>query len=1629
MALSSPGTQITIIDESQYLPAAPNSIPLVVIATAQNKINASGTGVAAATTKANAGKLYAVTSQRDLITYFGNPFFYKTTNGTPIQGYELNEYGLLAAYSTLGSTNLVYAIRADIDLAALVGKTSRPSSAPDNGSWWLDTDASQWGIFEFNATTGTFTSKTPIVITDYTQVESGAPKASVGNTGDYAVVLTDSAIQTPTDVNIPEGSPDLYSTYWYKKLIPAVGTLNGSTPSSDYVAPSSEWVAVGSAAWQDAWPVAQTSTIAADTIVDGSLIISNNVTTATFTGTINNGSSATTAGTTLTVTSISSTVALKVGTLLNVTDTSGTKHVVYITALGTVNVGGTGTYTINKPILVGAKVATVDGRIDDGTNSSTTAGSVLTVTSVTSGELSVGTLLTGVSEVVSAGSFVIGKTYKISVVGNTDFVALSSDPIQTADVVGYAGSGLADTADANSGTAQSKLVITGWTALTNGNDGLVKAGMYLSGVGVTAGTLVTSQTHNDAGIAPTYVSGAALSSYTLALSALTGIQVGQTIIAYNSDGTTLAGIPAGTTVTDVSTDGSNTITLSNPFAAAHTNSTTVYRFYTPITDPTAANGKLGIYATNVSQNKATLSVIQGQPAVGTSFIAQGVGTGGTTGKATTSIADGTYITALGTGTGGTGTYTVSTDQYVTFGTVTGYQASMSGQDATSITLNSVNATTAASIKNLIDDELISFLSTSVVDSKVNLKLTKAGGSIVIGGTDTTLGSLGLTAGTYNAPAMSYGASSAQPLWREKDNSPRPTGSVWVKTNSVNNGTSIVMSQYSTTTGTYTAKTVSVAVDDKTVNNSLDSTGGKAIPLNTVYAKVDSDPAAPLQLFYRAQTGESSWTGTVSNPTFDAGAVLRVQVSQPGSSTYLPSDSTTYAVQLPSTGTPTASDFVTAWTTADIKYTTCSLDSVTGAIVLTHTEGGTIRITDSYSVYAETPLTSPLIDAGFQPYNMAAASGTLGVKYGTSTIVTITNPTGPLATTTTGNGINLTLDIGTLGHTPTFVISTPGTLYAVGDIVTVTGGNPLSGAYQVKVTSVDSAGGVLSLEWHSGLATPYRAIELSAWEPFDYISSTTEPVNTAANGTPWFYSVVNQVDIMVNVGSVWKGYQNVMFDTTGIAYAAGTNATNATGPICSASEPTLQTDGSDLVHGDLWLDTGDLENYPVIYRWESVSGLDQWVLIDNTDQQTENGIVFADARWGSNGSIDPVGDSIPTIVSLLSSNYVDLDAPDASTYPQGTLLFNTRRSGYNVKKFATNYFTSATYGEAGDYNASATTNIANLPKVSYTWVTASGNKADGSPYMGRKAQRAMVVAAMKSVVDTSSELREEATSFNLIAAPGYPELQPNMVSLNNDRNETAYIIGDTPLRLENDANALTAWATNAKGAVATGEDGLVSRNTYLGIYYPSGITTDLTGSTVVVPASHMMLRTIIHNDTVAYPWFAPAGMRRGTIDNATNIGYIDAASGEFQTTKNRVALRDVQYTNFINPIAYFQNIGLLNYGNKNSYDSQSALDRTNVARLICYIRDRLQVAVRPFIFEPNDSMTRTQVRDVVKTLLADIKTKRGVYDYLVVCDESNNTAARIDRSELWIDIAIEPVKAVEFIYIPVRIMNTGEIAGL
>ena len=99
---------------------------------------------------------------------------------------------------------------------------------------------------------------------------------------------------------------------------------------------------------------------------------------------------------------------------------------------------------------------------------------------------------------------------------------------------------------------------------------------------------------------------------------------------------------------------------------------------------------------------------------------------------------------------------------------------------------------------------------------------------------------------------------------------------------------------------------------------------------------------------------------------------------------------------------------------------------------------------------------------------------------------------------------------------------------------------------------------------------------------------------------------------------------------------------------------------------------------------------------------------------------------------------------------------------------------------------------------------------------------------------------------------------------------------------------------------------------------------------------------------------------------------------------------------------------------------------NVARLVANLRERLEEIGKGFLFEPNDEITRNEVKNAVEGLLNDVTAKRGIFDYLVVCDETNNTPSRIDANELYVDIAIEPIKAVEFIFIPLRIKNTGDI---
>ena len=456
-------------------------------------------------------------------------------------------------------------------------------------------------------------------------------------------------------------------------------------------------------------------------------------------------------------------------------------------------------------------------------------------------------------------------------------------------------------------------------------------------------------------------------------------------------------------------------------------------------------------------------------------------------------------------------------------------------------------------------------------------------------------------------------------------------------------------------------------------------------------------------------------------------------------------------------------------------------------------------------------------------------------------------------------------------------------------------------------------------------------------------------------------------------TVW--YDNVISnDNIDLLLNTGSSWTTFNGDVqLQVSAPTTQSTGGTLLVGDVWISADNLEEYPQIYRWSSTG----WALVDNADQDTSSGVVFGDFRSTANG-------------------VMFTDAPNPALYPTGILAWNMIASGGTIREW--------------DENANR-------------WRTVSGLKSDGSPYMLRHAQRNMVVTAMQGALNANEDIRNEGLRFNLIGCPNYPELMDEMVNLNVDRKETAFVVGDTPMRLPADNTSIANWATNANNATGNGEDGLTLANPYAAVYYPSALTSGLDGTDILVPPSHMILRTMAYNDQVAYPWFAPAGYQRGLVSNATSVGYLDAESNEYKPVALSQGQRDNLYVNKVNPIGTFTGRGIVVFGQKTLNPVSSALDRVNVARLVNYIRDRLDEAMRPFLFEPNDEITRQNAKTTVDRFLGQLVSARGLFDYLTVCDSSNNTPDRIDRNELWVDIAIQPVKSIEFIYVPIRIQNT------
>lgn len=181
----------------------------------------------------------------------------------------------------------------------------------------------------------------------------------------------------------------------------------------------------------------------------------------------------------------------------------------------------------------------------------------------------------------------------------------------------------------------------------------------------------------------------------------------------------------------------------------------------------------------------------------------------------------------------------------------------------------------------------------------------------------------------------------------------------------------------------------------------------------------------------------------------------------------------------------------------------------------------------------------------------------------------------------------------------------------------------------------------------------------------------------------------------------------------------------------------------------------------------------------------------------------------------------------------------------------------------------------------------------------------------------------------------------------------------------------------------------------------------------IPLNGDIAGLCVRTDAQRDPWFSPAGFNRGQIKNVVKLAY-----------NPDQADRDLLYKNGINPVATFPGQGTILYGDKTALAKPSAFDRINVRRLFIVLEKAISTAAKFSLFELNDEFTRAQFVSLVEPFLRDVQGRRGIYDYRVVCDETNNTGEVIDRNEFVGDIYVKPAKSINFIQLNFIAVRSG-----
>jgi len=426
-----------------------------------------------------------------------------------------------------------------------------------------------------------------------------------------------------------------------------------------------------------------------------------------------------------------------------------------------------------------------------------------------------------------------------------------------------------------------------------------------------------------------------------------------------------------------------------------------------------------------------------------------------------------------------------------------------------------------------------------------------------------------------------------------------------------------------------------------------------------------------------------------------------------------------------------------------------------------------------------------------------------------------------------------------------------------------------------------------------------------------------------------------------------------------------------------------------------------------FRWQIASpnindGTFSLLIRQGNDSDINQSVVES---WGPL-SLDPfaanyiekvIGNQVETILSDNNEYYIQL----TGSYQNNSSIIRVKQVNQTTPNYLDNngvfqpQFTgSLPITSSGTFGSAKGTNIPSAAGNYYETITS--NNIQG-------------LTANAYTESISLLANKDAYKYNVLVAPG-------LISSHGAPSSTAITQIQTTVQERGDAIAVIDLVPY-NATIGTVTSTVSSYNTpYMATYWPWLKTIDPnTGNQVWVPASTMIPSVYAFNDSVAAPWFAPAGINRGILPTVIQAERI-------LTQGNR----DTLYQSNVNPIATLPGAGIVVFGQKTLQKKRSALDRVNVRRLLIELKNYISQVADTFVFEQNDANTRSELLSIINPYLSSIQQQQGLTSFKVIMDESNNPPSVVDQNQLVGQIYLQPTKTIEFILLDFNILPTGAV---